>query len=502
MTEAVTNKSEEGSLQKMYSWLLYKFNYGFGTYKGLITFTIVWEFCIVLFLTTFSEPVKAIIGAPLFPVQLPEAERIGRIIMLYHSIAVPFLVTVTYYVLEICDVREKWGLRVKWLIFPGSILTSASGISFAYILQHNWIVHGIFIAGLSITFLGGVFLLIGVFPTGNFPEHNEKGPYLFGINFAQVALALLIFCILISTILGAAAGAYFGNGFEAFLAEHILRLEHDIFERAIIGHLHIMLALICTAVLLVVFRYTFPKQEGRWYFLSIIITIPGMLIMSVGAWLVLTGLKWVHYLIYAGSGVLLLAAAILALAGWNRTSKDVLGSSYETASWVVRAKAVFKDPVKFGLYFQFIWVNIVMTLPGIFLAFSLEADSILTRILKIEAFREGPEFIELTVARGHWHVLATLTAIIILLLTFDHLDVQGRVRQIMGWLLNIGSIIAFGFAVILMFYPHFDPTANMDWAILPIDLGITLFVAGIALFCLHQLVEILKGKKDVLEWSE
>ncbi|MFX0210937.1 MAG: hypothetical protein ACFFDT_33470, partial [Candidatus Hodarchaeota archaeon] len=192
-----------------------------------------------------------------------------------------------------------------------------------------------------------------------------------------------------------------------------------------------------------------------------------------------------------------------------------------------RAKAVFKDPVKFTLYFLFIWVNFVMTFSGIFLALSLDGPpdpSILTRVTNLVAFREGPLAVETTVARGHWHVLATLSAITLLLLSIDIIDVQGVTRKILGWLLFAGSVIAFGFAVIYMYFPHFDQAwaesvTSIDpiglytdvqaywgsiapWLPLVLDLGIMLFVVALTIFCFHQLIEILKGRKDVKEFPE
>ncbi len=56
-----------------------------------------------------------------------------------------------------------------------------------------------------------------------------------------------------SAALGAGAAAYFGNGFEAFLAEDAIRApNHTVAQLAVIGHLHIMLALIAVAIMLVV----------------------------------------------------------------------------------------------------------------------------------------------------------------------------------------------------------------------------------------------------------
>ena len=127
-------------------------------------------------------------------------------------------------------------------------------------------------------------------------------------------------------------------------------------------------------------------------------------------------------------------------------------------------------------------------------------------------------------ARGHWHVLATLSAVILLLLIIDVLDIRGAARKIMAWLLFTGSVIAFGFAVFYLYVPHLDQVwaANSTlytdvkeyWAtnaflLLPpgflplvMDLGILFITLALITFCFHQLIEILKGRKDIKEWPE
>ncbi len=539
-------EKEEGIIQ----WLKYKINYGL-TYKGMITFTIVWEFCIILFLSTFSQPIEAVLGTTLLPITLDstDVEKAGRLIMVYHAIAVPIIAVCTYFVLEFMDVREKFKSRVKWPLFIGSILASANAILFAYVFHEGWILHGLYLVGLSLCFYAGVMLLLGVFPTKSFPPRDPENSR--NVIVGQFALTLVAICVLISVVLGAAVGAFFGQeGLTVMLAEYFLR--HDmypyevaeLFIDAIKAHLHVMLALIDVIILLVVYRYTVPDQKGgtlkinlkiisfkiNWYLLSMILAIPGMFILSLGAWFVTLNsvINWpvdMHYLIYVGSAILVTVGVILAFTGWNKASKEVLGDSYDSASWLTRVKAVFKDPVKLALYFQFIWVNIVMTFGGIFLALSLrgptdpEGASPFTNVLGLVSFRDGPLAIETTVARGHWHVLATLSAIILLLLFIDMLDIQGMVRKAMGWLLFAGSIIAFGLALIYLYLPHFDQNWATDltmytdvqaywganWGgLLPliIDLGIMLFVIAIIIFCVHQLIEILKGRKDVKEFPE
>ncbi|MHA2096910.1 MAG: hypothetical protein ACW98F_20020, partial [Candidatus Hodarchaeales archaeon] len=303
---------------------------------------------------------------------------------------------------------------------------------------------------------------------------------------------------------------------------------------AVKAHLHIMLALIDVIILLVVYRYTVRDQKGKWYAISMVLAMPGMLIMSIGSWAVTFNevLNFpfdMHYLIYAGSAILVTVGLILALTGWNKMSKEFLGDDYESSSWLARSKAVFKDPVKFSLYFHFIWVNFVMTFGGIFLALSLrgptdpEGASPFTRVLDIVAFRDGPLAIEETVARGHWHILATLSAIMLVLLFIDVLDIQGAIRKVMGWLSLAGSIVAFGLGMIYLYYPHFDQewavtwTKYIDvadfwkaqklfgfgnWLPLVMDLGIMLFIIVITIFCFHQLIQIIKGRHDVKDWPE
>ena len=523
---------ENESTGSRLDWLRRKINYG-ATYKGMITFNIVWIFVIILFLSTFSEPIKLILGGPLLELDLPmdDVSRAGRLILLYHGLAVPFIATCTYFVLEFMDVREKFKTRVKWPLFIGSILASTNALLYAYFFPEGWILHGLYLVGLSLCFYAGVMLLLGVFPTKSFPAREGGRSILLG----QSALTLLTVCILLSTILGASIGAFFGNGMVPLLAEYFLRpYDHEtyaeLFVDGVKAHLHIMLALIDTIILLVVYRYTVKDQKGRWYRISMILAMPGMLIMSIGSWAV-TFNKFdfwpfdMHYLIYVGSAILVTVGLILAFTGWNRTSKVVLGDKYDSASWIARGKAVITGaPVKFALYFQFIWVNFVMTFGGIFLALSLrgptdpEGASPFVKILPFAAFRDGPLAVETTVARGHWHILATLSAIILLLLIIDVLDIQGMARKAMAWFLFAGSVIAFGFGMLYLYLPHLDQswaenlTKFVDvkefweetafWLPLAMDFGIMLFVIGIVIFCFHQFLEIWKGKRDVENFPE
>jgi hypothetical protein len=320
------------------------------------------------------------------------------------------------------------------------------------------------------------------------------------------------------------------------LAEYFLREPYPdltiahLFINAIKGHLHIMLLLIDVIILLAVYRYTVPDQKGRWYLLSMALIIPGALVASMGSWFVtfkdieawknIVGTFDMHYLIYIGAAMLLLVGVTLAITGWGKTSKAVLGDDYASASRVTRVKAVFKRPVPFAMYFQFIWVNFVMTFGGIFLALSLRPDSVLAaKVLKnIPSFREGPLAVETTVARGHWHILGVLSAVILLLFMVQYLDIKGKSNTYIGWSAFIGSVLAFGLGLLYLYLPHLDMAwatnltlytdvveywkATAFWLPWVMDIGIVFVSLGIIIFCFHQFFEIWKGKKDVEEWPE
>jgi hypothetical protein len=92
---------------------------------------------------------------------LVQAEREGRIIILYHSIAMAVIAIETYIITSLLKIKEFYKQAVRVLITVGYILTMIFGMGFAY-WGHNWILHGLYITGLSLIFFAGVLLVIGL----------------------------------------------------------------------------------------------------------------------------------------------------------------------------------------------------------------------------------------------------------------------------------------------------------------------------------------------------
>lgn len=392
---------------------------------------------------------------------LSEAGRVGRIVMLYHSLAIPFLAALVYLILDALPFEEGIVRQVRPAITAGYLLTSVGGLSFAY-LHGGWIAHGVFLVGLSLVFYAGVALWLGLSPWREWD----------GRRLERWAFWLMALYTLLTAVIGGATASFFGNGFQAFLAEDVVRLEHTLGQEAIIAHLHAMLMLLDVALLLLIGRAF--RLEGRAYRASLGLTVAGTTIATFATWSVMV-IEFAHKIINVGVFLLLISGGIVAVWGFARPS------------WTRRAagrggwRALLGDPIRFGLLFELLFVNLVVSLPGIWVA------------VHLDAVRQGDFGWERTIAVGHWHVLATLSAVIGLFLVVDRLGVRGWLRQVIGWGVLVGSSLAFIFVQFYMFrQPGEDPGRIIPF----IDAGIGLFLAVLAVFLGTYLANLRKERVE------
>ncbi len=386
---------------------------------------LLFELGLILFLSLFSQPWQEM-GLNLSQIfNLQASGKVARVIFVYHSIAVPFAVALLYLYFFIFRLEKR---EIAAVATPGYILTALGGIGFAYVCK-NWILHGIFIFGLSLVFFSGLLFLKELF------QNLTKN---FSLETFSYFLTTLF--ILISVVIGAMVASYFGQGFKAFLAEDVLRASHNLFQRTIIAHLHLMLALIDVFLLLLVIS-AYKVEEKLKKTLLILVPI-GILVVSGGTWSVIFWEKMAHKIINFGSIFLLLPALILGVKGLKDKWKD--------APWL-------------GIFFYLLAVNFFVTLPGIYVAINLER------------FRSLPYQIERTFAVGHWHVLATITAVVAFLL-LGALSLEGRTRQILSYLATFGSALAF----IGAFYYQFFGKSYLSMRL--IDAGILGFLVAVFLY--------------------
>jgi hypothetical protein len=451
----------------------------FGSLPGLLVVVVAWEALLVASLAPFSGPLRPLGLADLLNLDLGDAHRVGRIIMLYHSLAVPFVAALVYLVLDLVPVgapspepggpvgpaEEQVRRSIVVPVTLGYMLTSLGGMTFAY-GGRNWVWHGIYLVGLSLVFYAGVLLAVALWPSRRWAGDRTARVHLGGIPVERLALFVATLFLLISSAIGGAAGAFFGNGFEAFLAEDIVRVDpHTTFQLMIIAHLHIMLTLLDVAILLLIIR--FYNVRGRIQKIAVPLTLVGTVIVTFATWSVI-GWEGAHRLINVGSAFLLPGAILVAIWGLARQMRPAtsrIAATSRTAA--ARFRALLRDPVPLGIFFELIFVNVVVTGPGVYIALNLER-------YRSPAYLQ----VERTILVGHWHILATLSAVIVLLLIVDRLGIQDWARQVAGWGLLIGSTLAFLFVNLYMFR---QPGQERAWTVPFFETGIALSLLTVAL---------------------
>ena len=132
------------------------------------------------------------------------------------------------------------------------------GLLFAY-FGRNWAFHGLFLFGQSLVFFAGVDAGRGAVALAEGVPGQGPGVRARPGRRRPGAGRLLhrwLWPRSASALFGAVPGSFFGNGFESFLAEDVVREpDKTALQLAVIGHLHIMLTLIAVALALIV---------GRW----------------------------------------------------------------------------------------------------------------------------------------------------------------------------------------------------------------------------------------------
>jgi len=465
-------------------------NFLFRSTRGLTLVAIALIALVTAFFGMLSGPMAEFgvrdFVASTFGMDLVQAEREGRIIILYHSIAMAVVAICTYFITDLIPMKTHEKVRINASITVGYICAMIFGLGFAY-FGHAWVLHGLYIFGLSLVFFAGVMLAAALWPWRKeyFNTQPEYARTRNGMSLERAAFFTLAVTTLVSVFFGAIPGAYFGNGFESFLAEDIIREPHkDAFQLSVIGHLHIMLALIAVAVALIVGRWL--DFKGRLHKWAMPMMITGSIILSLGAWFVVPFEAIAHYIIYAGSGLVMLAALFLVIYGWGMLMGTRLKEKgVRKASFEHKVGALLHDPLKFGALWQMVFMNFTVSGVGIFMAIRLD-----------EIFRVWPWREERILLTGHWHILSGIIATIILLYYGDLIELKGRVRQWYGWLIIICSNLAFAsvtvFGLKRLFVSETEQQSLVNWTMILGDVGLFLVLVVLAALMVWRLVDLFK----------
>jgi hypothetical protein len=473
-------------------WIRARFNYLFKSTKGLILVGIALASLVSAFFGMLSGPmadwgIKDVI-VRIFGIDLVEAEREGRLVILYHVIAMIVVAIETYMITGLLEMKENLKVLINSTITAGYLAALFGGLPFAY-WGHVWAFHGIYIAGLSLVFFAGCVLLYALWPwrkeyrvTDNSYAHTKKGVPLERSAFFAMASATII-----SALFGAIPGSAFGNGFTVFLAENVVRTPHkSVLDLSIIGHLHIMLALIAICCALIIGRWM--DFKGIWHKLAMPMMIVGSLVLAMGTWLVVPFETAAHAIIYGGSTIAMLGALFLVIFSWRKLIREGLAQGgIQKGSFAQKISALLRDPLKFGATWQMVFMNFTVSGVGIFTAVKLD-----------EIFRQWQFMDERSILTGHWHILATLTATILLMYYADLAGLKGKARQWFGWLLIIFSDLAFGAVTIYEMRRLITPEATqqplVNTTTLLGDIGLVTVLLVLAALMVWRLTDLFKKK--------
>ncbi len=469
-----------------------RFNYLFGpeSTKGLVLVAISMISLVTAVWGTLSGPMVEwgikditvrLLGFDLHPIQ-----REGRIIMLYHTIAMAVVAIEVYLITAIVPMKRHQQTTINATITVGYLTAMIFGLWFAY-FGHNFVFHGLFLVGQSLIFFSGVLLAAAVWPWNEkfYVKDKDYAHTKKGVDLERVAFFVMVTATLGSAIFGAVTGSYWGNGHETFLGEDLIREPHKTpLQLAIIGHLHIMLTLVAVAITLVIGRWL--DFKGIFHKIAMPLMIFGTIVITLGVWSVVPYEPTAHTFIYVGSVFVMSSALMLVIYGWKKLIHDNLQEmGIENASFFQKLRALVHDPLKFGPLWQMVFMNFTVSGVGIFMAIKLD------KIFRVWPFRE--ERITLT---GHWHILSALIATIILLYYADISGLKGKIRKIYGWIIIIGSDIAFAsmtiFSMKRLFVTQYNQQGLVNWTMLLADFGLAFILITLSIFLGWRLFDLFK----------
>ena len=93
----------------------------------------------------------------LLGMDLIQAEREGRIVMLYHTIAMTVISIEVYFITSIVPMKKSQQTTINATVTVGYMLALLFGLVFGY-FGHNFLFHGLFLVGQSLMLFGGLLL--------------------------------------------------------------------------------------------------------------------------------------------------------------------------------------------------------------------------------------------------------------------------------------------------------------------------------------------------------
>jgi hypothetical protein len=433
--------------------------------KALILFALVCEFLQVLLFLAFTPPLESVanimgvISSTLranFDVTFFFHQSI-----FYHSLAAPFIAVLVYVVLLIFDLTGFAARYAMYSVTAGYLLVLVGGLS-QIVTRWNPIAQGIFLTGLSVCFTAGVALLFAFNPFAKTAarERQSRRWRLIRLNMWLAVLLVLA---------TAALGAYASLGSAQWGASGVIAK----FGLVKSAHEHAMVAIIDAAIVILVAEHfgvvRFGGQRGLFIDLGMYSMLAGIPVVAIATYASIPFGVAAHNVITPSAALLLQGALFVTYAIMaDMTLRPGKGGVFSK---------LFGDPLAFGLLFTFVWVDVVVTLPGIYVAMNLNRFAGLPN--------EVPFIIE------HEHALVTLTSMALLLLVALNFDLSKGFRRLIGVTVTAGYVIGLGAGVPYVFL---NPDPYTGFAVRYIQVGIILMLVGSLITIIATSVSLSKTR--------
>ena len=347
-----------------------------------------------------------------------------------------------------------------------------------------FLLHHLFLVGLSLLFLCAIFLVYGLIPGKEVKEaeYYRDIPKIAGFNILHLSSVIVIGSMIVFAIFGALAAIIMLAIDEPFFLvefEYVFNrgIDKELFQELASFHMRLMNALLLTGVLILTFRYT--RVKGKFAKIGLWFILIGVVAMTVGYFLVLVMGKAANAILMPARALILFTGVIVAFDGWIKVSKEELGSEYGSASLGSKIMALLKKPLRLSMFVTYFLAGFIVVIPGMLI------------VTDLETYRNILNYpVERNFATGHPHVLITLGAIVVFSIIIHNLIPKNKMRKIIGWILLASQLIIFPTAAFYFLRDPLDTVVESALAHIIIG-GLVLLFVDLLLFLgltLHQAI--------------
>jgi hypothetical protein len=413
--------------------------------RAFVILALVWELAQVFLLIAFTPPLEQVVS--LVGISSPSNLTFFTYQSLfYHSLALPLVGLLVYVTLEIFKVRARSAEYAEYAITIGYGLVSIGGMT-QVLTGWNPIGRGMFFAGLALSFTAGLGLLVAFNPFRKIGLQESSSRRS---NLTRRVVWFAVLFVLAAAVVGGVASMGSSQWGSSGTVEKFTIIKSS--------HEHVIVMIIDVAIVALVSEHfgikRFEGTRGLFATIGMYSLMVGAPVIAVSTFATVPFGVEAHNVITPFSAVLLQGAlfvmyAIMADLALKPGKGNML-------------RKLLSDPLSFGLLFIFMWVDVAVGLPGIYVAVNLSKFR--------GSLNEGPFIL------GHEHALIVLTAMALLLLAVSVMGIRGFVRKTIGLTVIVGYTVATGAAVLYIFL---DPTAGQSFAMPYIQVGIILMLVGV-----------------------